>query len=90
MVVEWFFTLIQWAVGIFPNWSPFETIDIETMILDWYDLPVIGLGLNALSYADHFIPISESLALLSLMVTFLLARMGWQLFHWIWNRLPWA
>jgi len=86
MLMDWVIEGITWLLGLFPRWDPFP--DFSSTVQSWYDLPVIGDGLEVMSYLDHFVPINEAVQLVGLTVTFLGFYLAWWTFNWIWRALP--
>ena len=88
MILDWLLDAIGWVISLFPAWDPVP--DFASTVQDWYDLPVIGDGLSVLAYLDHFIPVSEALSIVGLMVAFLGLWLLWYAMVWIWKALPFS
>jgi len=88
VIITWLLAAISWMIGLFPAWDPVPSF--ATTVASWYALPVIGDGLEVMAYLDHFVPISEALSIVGLMVTFMGLWLLWYIVNWIWKALPFS
>ena len=86
MIGDFLIGVVTFVVGLLPEWSPLGGLD--TLVSDAKSLPVVGDVLDFMGWADHYVPVSEGLALAGVAVTVLVAAQVYAVLMWVWRNLP--
>ena len=87
MIVDALMWILGWLVYLLPDWSPLGGV-LDAALDDVLDLPVIGEMLSGLAWLDHYLPVTEGFAVLTLTATAWLAMQAYQSAMWVWRNLP--